>query len=124
MESHHIRFPLPHGIVKDVNPVFIVRNPFDRFISNYFYLQQIAGPLHYANQDIESFYKYVKQNHNPDVRYINGQTFHIAREINLKKAKEIVDSSFLVGTTEMFNEFLIAFQNKLSNNFNILYEIK
>lgn len=126
LESHNLRYPLPNSIDSTgVKPVTFLRNPMERFLSNYFYLQQIAGKMHYSNTDFENFIKYIQENHPKDVRYLNGEVFQIAKSFDLDKAKSIIDEFFMAGVTDMYDETLLLLKQKMgSERFNINYEKK
>jgi len=128
LESHNLRFPPPSSFnCNNLMPITFLRNPTERFLSNYFYLQQISGKMHYSQTDFENYVKFIKKNHNNDVRYFNGQVFQIANEFNLEKAKSIINKFFFVGLTEKYDESLILLRKKLKEhniNINICYERK
>jgi len=127
LESHNLRYP-PTGsnnLNIKLEPITFLRDPMERFLSNYFYLQQIAGKNHYANSDFDRYVEFIKKNHPHDVRYLNGEVLQIAKEYNLEKAKSIIDQFYFVGLTEYFDQSLILLQNKIGRKyFNINYEKK
>lgn len=125
IESHHIRYPSPNKKLNNIiKPITFLRNPVERFLSNYFYLQQIADENHYANQPIEDYINYIKKNLPSDVRYFNGQTLQIAREFNINKAKDILDQFYFVGITELYDESLLLLNKKFNENLDVRYEVK
>jgi hypothetical protein len=99
--GHHTRVYQPYHKVIN-KPVFyftFLRDPVDRYLSHYNY-QRIAMGIDWT---LDEFLD------NP--RFNNWQTFRIAGEYNLQKAKEYLTSEMnFTGITEKYNESLVILQ--------------
>jgi hypothetical protein len=100
--GHHTRVYQPYqGVIK--RPAFFftfLRDPLDRYLSHLNY-QRISMGINWTPDEFI---------HNP--RFNNWQTFRIAGEQNLSKAKEyLADKMNFTGITEKFDESLVMMRN-------------
>ena len=101
------------SVVPNIKYITILRNPIERFVSQYQYWVEGMGKKLTFEQFLKS-------------GAANLQTKKIAGTANLSKAKKILTKSFfLVGIVEEFDQFLILLKNKMKPfDFEPMYEIK
>lgn len=120
--SHNIRFPSPLDI-DSIKYIVFLRDPLERLLSQYYYIRQITDKSHYSHKlSFFEFYETIKQK--SDVRFVNGQTLHLAKSLNAECAIEVLNKCFFVGICEQFDQSLVTFSKKLKErDFDIRYEM-
>ncbi|SDN60276.1 Sulfotransferase family protein [Paenibacillus sp. yr247] len=105
----HIYFGAHRFLNKPYTYITMLREPIDRVISHYYYLQ---GKNHFKTNT--SFEDFISDNLNRNVQtqYISGQ-FTPKDTPDIQKAKENIDKYFsIVGITEMFDESLFLMKKQ------------
>ena len=112
MSSHSLRpkFGYEEEINRNIRYVTILRDPIERYLSNYYFQKDVMG----MGWNFESYLE-EKRFHNFMVKKLTGTN-------DLKRAKQIIDDFFFVGFVEEFDRSLILLKDRLETPFNINYK--
>ena len=105
-------FGIEHYYPKAEQFITILRDPFERAISLYFYKKQKSKiSKNQINIDIDNLRDYL-------LSFRGGAFNHFPREVTLDNYKEIIETYFIeIGVTEHLDESMIRISNKLNKSY-------
>lgn len=112
--SHKLRYPCPVAH-KDMKYIAFFRDPAQRIMSQYYFLQQITNKDHFSHLSFNELYEELHKRFSDQSvkRFINGQVRYIAKADDLEKAKYIINTFTLAGVVERFDESMLLFKQAI-----------
>jgi hypothetical protein len=106
----HYFYGIHQHFSKPYNYFTLLRDPVDRVISSYYFLQDFAGHERLKNMTLEEFVVNEHRAHNLQSALISG----IRRKPDINKAKKNLQSFSVVGVTEMFDDTLFLLKKEFN----------